>query len=93
MISAKLAWLLKTPQGRCRYCGLYFQHDDWIEVDHINGNHCDSRSANLQALHGHCHDAKTREQRDSLPHGVRDNHLDTEELREAKVSCAALEQR
>ena len=87
MISSKLAQLLKEQQGRCRYCGLFFQHDDRIEVDHINGNHRDSRSANLQALHGHCHNAKTREYRDYLPPGMRDKHQDTEERREAKV-CA-----
>src|SRR5919197_1330359 len=93
MISAKLAWLHKTQQGRCRYCGLYFQHDDRIEVDHINGKHRDARSANLQALHGHCHNAKTREQGDYLPPGLRDKHQNTEERREAKVTRAVLEQR
>ena len=60
---------------------------------HINGNHRDSRSANLQALHGYCHDAKTREHGDYLPPGLRDKHQDTEERREAKVSCSVLEQR
>jgi hypothetical protein len=45
----------------------------------MNGDHRDSRSANLQALHGHCHHAKTREQGDYLPPGVRDKHRDTEE--------------
>lgn len=92
MTSSNLARLLKAQRGRCRYCGLFFQHDDRIEVDHINGNHRDSRSANLQALHGHCHKAKTREHQDYLPPGRRDKHQDTEERREAKVSCAALEQ-
>jgi RNA-directed DNA polymerase len=91
-IRSKLAGLLKTPRGRCRYCGLYCHHDDRIEVDHSNGNHRDARSANLPALHGHCHNAKTREHRDYLPPGMRDKHQDTEERREAKVSCAALEQ-
>ena len=90
---ARLARLLKQQHGRCRRCGLFFQHDDWIEVDHINGNHRDSRSANLQALHGHCHDAKTREQGDYLPPGLRDKHQNTEERREAKVTRAVLEQR
>jgi RNA-directed DNA polymerase len=92
-VSLRLAKLLKQQHGRCRYCGLCFQHDDRIEVDHINADHHDSRSANLQALHGHCHDAKTREHRDYLPLGVRDKHRDTEERREAKVSCSVLEQR
>jgi RNA-directed DNA polymerase len=92
-VGARLARLLKKQHGRCRHCGLFFQHDDRIEVDHINGNHRDSRSANLQALHGHCHDAKTREQGDYLPPGLRDKHQDTEERREAKVTRAVLKQR
>jgi RNA-directed DNA polymerase len=91
--SPRLAKLLKTQHGRCRYCGLFFQHDDRIEVDHINGDHRDARYANLQALHGHCHDAKTREWGDYLPPGMRDRHQGTEERRDAKVSCADLKQR
>jgi RNA-directed DNA polymerase len=89
----RLAKLLKTQRGRCRYCGLFFQHDDRIEVDHINGDRRNSRYANLQALHGHCHDAKTREQGDYLPSGMRDKHQYTEERRERKRSCAVLDQR
>jgi len=92
-VGARLARLLKQQHGRCRRYGLFFQHDDRIEVDHINGNHCDARSANLQALHGHCHDAKTREQGDYLPPGLRDKHQNTEEWREAKVTRAVLKQR
>ena len=62
-------------------------------MDHINGDRQNSRFANLQALHGHCHDAKTREHGDSLPLGRRDKHQDIEERREAKVSCSVLKQR
>ena len=85
--------LLKQQLGRCRRCGLFFQYDDRFEVDHSNGNHRDSRSVNLQALHGHCHDAKTREQGDYLPPGLRAKHQNTEERREAKVTRAVLKQR
>src|SRR5262249_4285328 len=92
-VGARLARLLKQQHGRCRRCGLFFQHDDWIEVDHSNGNHRDSRSVNLQALHGHCHDAKTGEKGAYLPPGLRDKHQNTEERREAKVTRAVLEQR
>ncbi len=92
-ISARLARLLKLQHGRCRHCGLFFQHDDRIEVDHSKGNRRDSRSANLHALHGHCHDAKTREQEDYLPPGLRAKHQNTEERREAKVTRAVLKQR
>ena len=93
MMSSQLARLLKEQRGQCRYCGLFFQHDDRIEVDHINGNHRDSRFANLQALHGHCHNAKTREHRDYLPPGMRDKHQDTEERSAWKQACSDLEQR
>jgi len=91
--SPRLAKVLKMQHGRCRYCRLVFQHDDRIEVDHINGDRHNSRYTNLQALHGHCHDAKTREYGDYLPTGLRDKHQDTEERREAKVSCSVLDQR
>jgi RNA-directed DNA polymerase len=88
-----VAKLLQQQSGRCAYCGLYFQHDDQVEVDHINGDRKNSRYDNLQALHGHCHDAKTREYKEHLPVGMRDKDCHTEERREAKVSCAVLEQR
>ena len=74
-------------------CGQFFQHDDQLEVDRINGNRQNSHYSNLQALHGHCHDAKTREHREHLPVGMRDKHRHTEERRDRKRSCAVLEQR
>jgi hypothetical protein len=67
-----------------------FHGSDRIEGDYINGNHCDARSANPQALHGHRHDATTREQGDYLPPGLRDKHQNTEEWREAKVTRVVL---
>jgi hypothetical protein len=48
---------------------------------------------NLQPVHGHCHDAKTREHKEHLPVGRRDKHRHTEERRDRKRSCAVLEQR
>lgn len=62
-------------------------------VGHVNGDHQNSRYANLQALHGHCYDAKTRQQGDYRPLGMRDKHQNTEERCEAKASCPVLEQR
>jgi RNA-directed DNA polymerase len=72
-VSPRLATLIKQQGGRCAYCGLFFHHADQLEIDHINGNRRDSRYVNLQALHGHCHDAKSRQQGDYLPVGRRDN--------------------
>lgn len=91
--SPRLAKLLKGQHGRCTSCGLFFQHDDRIEIDHVNGDRRNSRYSNLQALHGHCHDAKTREHGDYLPPGMRDKHQDTEERRARKRACSVLEQR
>jgi RNA-directed DNA polymerase len=72
-VSPRLATLLKRQGGRCPYCGLFFQPVDQLEIDHLSGDRRDSRSDNLQALHGHCHDAKSRKHGDYLPVGIRDN--------------------
>jgi RNA-directed DNA polymerase len=92
-VKTRVATLLKRQSGRCAYCGQYFQHDDQLEVDHVNGDRRNSRYTNLQALHGHCHDAKTREHAEYLPVGMRDQHQHTEERRDRKRSCAVLKQR
>jgi len=92
-VSLRLAKLLKEQHGRCRYCQLCFHYDDRIEIDHMNGDRRDARYSNLQALHGHCHDAKTRECRDYLPRGMRDKHQDTEERSARKRARSVLEQR
>jgi RNA-directed DNA polymerase len=92
-VSPRLATLIKRQGERCTYCGLFFHHADHLETDHSNGDRRDSRSANLQALHGHCHDAKTRQHGAYLPVSLRDKYQSTEERRDRKRSCAVLEQR
>jgi hypothetical protein len=59
----------------------------------MNGDRRNSRYSNLQALHGHCHDVKTREQKEHLPVGMRNQHRHTEERCEGKLSRTVLEQR
>jgi RNA-directed DNA polymerase len=58
-----VARLLKAQKGKCAYCGLYFREEDEIEVDHIapKSKGGSNKRHNLQALHKHCHDSKTRE--------------------------------
>ncbi len=56
-----VAKLLKKQKGKCNWCGLNFQDGDVIQTDHITpkalgGNYKD----NLQLLHNHCHDEKTK---------------------------------
>ena len=56
-----VARLLKQQKGKCNWCGLTFRDGDLMESDHITpramgGNNKD----NLQLLHRHCHDNKTK---------------------------------
>lgn len=56
-----LGWLLQRQGGACARCGLLFNDEDCIEIDHtcptvLGGT---PNSANMQALHRHCHDKKT----------------------------------
>jgi RNA-directed DNA polymerase len=60
-VSARVAKLLKTQQGKCQECGLYFKDGEKIEVDHIIPKSSGGNDAyyNLQLLHRHCHHQKT----------------------------------
>jgi hypothetical protein len=60
---------------------------------HSAGEHRPARVTNLQALHGHCHDVKTRAHGAYLPHGMRDQPQDPEERSARKRARAVLEQR
>ena len=58
-----IATLLKRQKGICPYCGLHFRNGDIWEKDHIiprsaGGN---NEYKNLQLLHLHCHDQKTKQ--------------------------------
>ncbi|BAZ44326.1 RNA-directed DNA polymerase [Chondrocystis sp. NIES-4102] len=60
-LKSSVARLLKQQNGKCSWCKLTFQEEDIIEIDHIKpkamgGNVKD----NLQLLHRHCHDVKTK---------------------------------
>ena len=56
------AKLLKKQKGRCNWCGLNFQNGDLMETDHITPKALGGNMKNnLQLLHRHCHDIKTKE--------------------------------
>lgn len=59
--SKKMATLLKMQKGKCTHCGLFFNYEDLMEIDHKIPRSKDGKDSydNLQLLHGHCHDAKT----------------------------------
>ncbi len=58
----RVAKLLKKQKGKCPYCGQYFTSNDLLEVDHIIPRSQGGKDEykNLQLLHAHCHDLKSR---------------------------------
>lgn len=67
--SKRMATLLKMQKGKCTHCGLFFNHENLMEIDHkIPCSKGDKDSYdNLQSLHGHCHDAKTAANKIAVP--------------------------
>lgn len=61
-MNTRQALLLKKQKGKCNYCGFYFKDGDLLEVDHIIPTSQGGKDSfiNLQLLHRHCHDSKTR---------------------------------
>lgn len=61
-LKKSLAELLQKQKGRCNWCGLNFQEDDRFEKDHIQPVKAGGKNnqENLQLLHKHCHDEKTK---------------------------------
>ncbi|WP_051036029.1 group II intron reverse transcriptase/maturase [Stanieria cyanosphaera] len=55
--------LLKIQKGICNWCKEYFHTGEKMEVDHITPREIkgDNSYGNLQLLHKHCHDTKTKE--------------------------------
>ncbi|MEM9276577.1 MAG: group II intron maturase-specific domain-containing protein, partial [Cyanobacteria bacterium P01_F01_bin.143] len=67
-MKTSIAKLLKKQGGKCNWCNLHFQPGDKIECDHIvpqkaGGN---SKRNNLQVLHRHCHDEKTKDDLETI---------------------------
>ena len=57
-----VARMLKQQKGRCNWCGLHFQNGEKMETDHITPKSIGGNiKSNLQLLHRHCHDIKTKE--------------------------------
>jgi RNA-directed DNA polymerase len=67
-VKASVARLLKKQKGRCNHCQLTFRPEDKIETDHIvptkAGGH--KYRDNLQVLHKHCHDYKTKQDLETI---------------------------
>ena len=61
-IPNRKARLLKVQKGICNHCNLTFKPGDEIETDHIIPRKAGGNDyyENLQVLHKHCHDVKTK---------------------------------
>jgi len=62
-ISTRVQKLLKSQDGKCKWCNQEFSYEDIMEVDHIKPRKDGGKDVylNLQLLHGHCHDTKTQD--------------------------------
>src|SRR5262249_10565278 len=91
-----VARLLRQQGRRCAECGLIFTTEERVEIDHRVPRSAGGTGtrANLQLLHGHCHDAKTARdlatQRARTGRGTHDRRRPTEEPDEVKVSRPVL---
>ncbi len=54
--------LLKKQKGKCKLCGLTFRENDVLEIDHVIPTAAGGKDEykNLQLIHRHCHDEKSR---------------------------------
>ncbi len=61
-MKASVARMLKSQKGKCNICLLNFLPEDIIETDHIIPRKAggDNSKDNLQLIHKHCHDVKTK---------------------------------
>ncbi len=61
--STRVKTLLKKQKGKCTICKLSFTSQDILEVDHIRPRSQGGNDTykNLQLLHRHCHDKKSRQ--------------------------------
>ncbi|MEG4521215.1 MULTISPECIES: group II intron reverse transcriptase/maturase [unclassified Microcoleus] len=58
----RVSKLLKWQKGKCPHCEFIFRNEDVMEVDHIIPRAIGGKGEykNLQLLHRHCHDVKTK---------------------------------
>jgi RNA-directed DNA polymerase len=56
---------MQRQKGKCARCGLYFEDEDVLEIDHIvpKSEGGEDGYKNWQLLHRHCHHEKTAEDR------------------------------
>ena len=67
-MKSTISRLLKKQKGRCNHCNLTFKAEDIIERDHIVPRQAGGNKLkdNLQLLHKHCHDIKTKQDLETI---------------------------
>lgn len=85
-VPKKVVTLLREQKGKCTYCNSYLASGDKMEIDHIIPRIKGGKNTldNLQLLHAHCHDSKTRTD-GSLERRISDNDCVTEEPNEVET--------
>jgi len=56
----------KHKKDHCEFCGFIAIHPVQLDVDHIDGDRTNNRTANLQTLCANCHRLKTQVNKDHL---------------------------
>ena len=56
LYDGKTSKALKKQNHSCTRCGLMFMSDEAVNLHHIDGNHQNWKSSNLEAIHESCHD-------------------------------------
>lgn len=89
LLDGRKGKLLQKQGGKCRWCGLHFQDEDIIEIDHIipRSQGGGEELSNKIALHRHCHD----ERHAKRVAGTTDKGQITEEPCDGKLSRTVLE--
>jgi RNA-directed DNA polymerase len=89
MLSGTLSKLLQKQQGKCHWCGLLFQDEDHIEIDHLvpKSAGAGDELSNKCALHRHCHDQRHAQHPET---GIHDKNHIIEEPDDAKATCPVL---
>lgn len=55
--------IIASEKKTCSMCGFVAIHKCQLDIDHVDGNHQNNDSSNLQILCANCHRLKTQKQR------------------------------
>jgi len=88
MFSGTLGLLLRKQKGKCKWCGLLFNDEDRVEIDHMTPRSFGGGEewSNKCLLHRHCHDQRHAQRED----GTHDKGHVIEEPCAEKSACTVL---